>query len=281
MINYSEKTREILRVEGLTVEFHKKPTLPIRILSDICFSLNKGEILGLVGESGVGKSLLGRTLLRLENPAKITSGRIFFDGHDLCQKKQKEMQRFRGGKISLLFQSPQSNFDPLFTIRDQFEEFLLSHNIHLVKKETYQQYQNHYISKKEYRETIYRLLEEVGISSPEIRSLQYPHQWSGGMLHRASLAMAIHLQPEVLILDEITSALDPTITCQLLELLIQLNKKHHIAIILITHDLAVCLKICNRIAVIYKGTIVETGKANDIFLKQGHSYTQLLVSTLY
>lgn len=260
----------ILLVKDLVVDFPGRPA-DSRVLHDICLSLKRGEILGLVGESGSGKSVLARTLVRLESPATILSGSILLDGQELTAKGRREMRQVRGKKISLVLQDPKSAMDPVFTMGTQFREVLLSRNGSRIGNRG---------EKKDVFHHIYELLESVGIASPNRRCRQYPHEWSRGMLQRAQVVMAFSNSPEVLILDEVTSALDPTICLQLLDIIIRLKEKQDTGIILITHDLSVAMEVCDRVAVMKRGRIVETGTVREIFDRPGHPYTHLLVSDI-
>lgn len=263
----------ILQVRDLTVDVHGKKS-DTRILNGTSFSLYRGEILGLVGESGCGKSLLAKTLVRLENPAQIVSGTIKLDGLEISTPQgQKKMRRYRGRKISLVLQNPKSAMDPVFTVGRHFKDvFSIRHDMNDTDGKTNKTHNTHI------QQNINNLLQAVGISSPKERSRQYPHQWSRGMLQRAQLQMTFATTPEIVILDEVTSALDPTVTLQILRLIEQLKNHRQSAVIFITHDLSVALEICDRIAVMQKGRIVETGPARDIILTPSYAYTKLLVA---
>lgn len=261
--------KHILLVENLIVDF---PGMPIgsSVLRGVSLSLKQREILGIVGESGCGKSVLARSLVRLESPARIVSGSILLDGQELTTKSPRELRKLRGRKISLALQDPRSAMDPVFMMGNQLKEVVsISHTGKSGKK----QYNADILRKK-----IHTLLKGVGIASPKERCRQYPHEWSRGMLQRAQLVMVSSASPEVLILDEITSALDPTISLQILDLIVQLKKEQNTGIILITHDLSVALEVCDRVAVMQKGRIVEMGKVRKIFEQPVHPYTKLMVS---
>ncbi|OEU51635.1 MAG: hypothetical protein BA861_11645 [Desulfobacterales bacterium S3730MH5] len=260
----------VLLVEDLVVDFPNN-AIGSRVLHGICLSLKRGEILGLVGESGSGKSVFARSLVRLESPARIVSGSILLDSEELTTKSQREMRQFRGKKISLVLQNPRSAMDPVFTMGNQFEEVISIHDARKNRKQW---------GKANVLQKVYELLQTVGIASPKERCRQYPHEWSLGMLQRALLVMAFSASPEVLLLDEVTSALDPTISLQILDMIIRLKEKEDTGIILITHDLSIAFEVCDRVAVMQKGCIVETGTVREIFDKPVHPYTNLLIASI-
>jgi len=247
-------------VENLVVDFPDHQN----VLNGIDLRLERGEILGIVGESGAGKSVLARCCIRLESPARIVSGSIFLDGTELTVLPPRGMSDMRGGKIFLVLQDPRSAMDPVFTMKTQFEEVVASRTGRCGVEDALGE--------------VYSLLRSTGIASPEERCRQYPHEWSRGMLQRAQLVMAFACRPEVLILDEVTSMLDPTITLQILDMTRRYRRDHRCGIILITHDLAVAHEICDRVAVMREGRIVETGATRDVFENPAHPYTRLLVS---
>ena len=263
---------EILRVEKLTVDFPGKQ-VATRVLSDVDISIRKGEILGLVGASGSGKSVLARCFLRLESPAKIISGSIFMAGENLMMKSQREMQKIRGKNISLVPQNSLGAFDPLFTVGNQFQEVIAAH-----KDLFFNEGAGRKRRKKNFREKIYDFLGAVGISAPQSRSLLYPHQWSAGMRQRALIAMALCLSPNVLILDEVVSALDPTICLHLLDLILRIRERYGTSILFISHDMDVIHEICDRVAVMHSGRIVEEARVREIFNQPLHPYARSLVS---
>ncbi|MBT4485791.1 MAG: ABC transporter ATP-binding protein [Candidatus Latescibacteria bacterium] len=256
----------VLVVEDLIVDFTDYP----HVLNGVNLSLKRGEILGLVGESGAGKSVLARCLIRLESPADIVSGSIILDGLNLTTAHPRELNKLRGNKIFLAMQNPQSAMDPVFTMGYQFREILLSRNVSIIENS----------AANNTAGDIYSKLRSTGIASPEARCRQYPHEWSRGMLQRAQLVMAFLQNPEVVILDEVTTALDPTITLQILDLIIRFKEQQGTGIILITHDLAVVSEVCDRVAIMRKGRIVETGTVRDILSKPVHPYTCLLLSSI-
>ena len=251
--------REILRVSHLRVAIREKRE-EVVLLQDVNFSLARGEIHGLVGESGCGKSLFARSLVRLEAPAYILSGSILVDNCEVVDTASPPGP-FRGKKISLVLQHPSTAMDPVFTLASQFKDAL-----------------SILPGSERSMESVYTLLEKVGISSPASRCRQYPHEWSLGMLQRAQLVMALLADPRILILDEVTSSLDPTMALQIVELVSQLRKERHTAFILITHDLAMAAHVCDRISVMHQGTIVETRAVEDLFERPEHPYTADIVS---
>ena len=252
--------REIIRTTRLTVTVRQKGQERV-LLRDVDFSLCQGEIHGLVGESGCGKSLLARSLVRLETPARIVSGAILIQGIDVADKGPRALDPFRGKRISLVLQNPASAMDPVFTLASQFRDALSV----LPRPERSM-------------DRVYRLLEEVGIAAPASRCRQYPHQWSRGMLQRAQLVMALLSNPESMILDEVTSALDPTIALQLIGLIGRFRQTRRTAFILITHDLAMAAHVCDRISVMHRGTILETQAVNRLFNKPIHPYTRRFIT---
>lgn len=256
----------ILRVDGLTVGFAGAAGTQ-NVLRDIHLTLGPGEILGLVGESGSGKSLLARSLVRLESPARIGAGSILLDGNELCAKSQREMEALRGRAITLVLQHPERAMDPVFKMGSQFLEVWTSGHGNARRP------------RKRFFPIIQDMLRSVGIADARRRCRQYPHQWSRGMLQRAQLVMAFSTSPAVLILDEVTSALDPTVCLQILDTLARLKKTCRTGVILITHDLFVAAEICDRVAVMHQGRIVETGTVSDIFDRPTHAYTRRLVSS--
>ncbi len=219
-----------------------------------------------MGESGSGKSLLARTLTRLEAPARISSGTILMEGRELASLTQKEMVKIRGKKITLVLQYPETAMDPLFILNAQFREVLSATAEAPIKRG------NAALS------AVYKLLKAVGIAVPRERCRQYPHEWSRGMLQRGQLVMGFLTRPTVMILDEITSALDPTVCLQILDAVRRLKAETHTAILLITHDLFLAAEICDRVAVMKKGEIVETGTVREIFDRPAHAYTRELIS---
>ena len=249
---------KLLEVKNLKTSF-KTHIGDVQSVRGVSFHLEKGEALGVVGESGCGKSVTMMTIMRLLGAnAKIDAERIFFDDKDITKPTEKLMQTIRGNDMSMIFQDPMTSLNPLFTVGDQLTEHLIKH-----KK----------ISKKEANEKAIKMLDMVGIPSPEKRLKQYPHEFSGGMRQRVMIAMSLICEPKLIIADEPTTALDVTIQAQILDLMKDLKSKLDTSIILITHDLGVVADLCSRINVMYGGLIVEEGTTEDIFYRGKHPYT--------
>ena len=234
---------------------------------DINLNLKAGEILGIVGESGSGKTVLCKSILKLLStpPANYQSGKILFENNDLLSLSDESLRLIRQKKISMIFQNPMSAFNPVRTVGEQIIENLSNKKI---------------LSKKETKNFCIELLEKVGISTPEIRYSEYPYQWSGGMLQRAAIAMAIRNSPKILLADEPTTALDVTIQDQILALLLSIQKTTNMSMVLVSHDLAVVAETCDRIAVMYAGRIVELAKTKDLFNNPQHPYTVGLINSI-
>ena len=242
------------------------PVGEVKALNDVSIRLKEGEVLGIVGESGSGKSVTAYSLMGLTaHPGKLVSGSLYFNGHQIETMSEKEMRKIRGNEISIIFQDPMTSLNPVYTIGNQIMEAIL---LHTDKK------------KAQARERAKELLELVGINEPEKRLKQYPHELSGGMRQRVMIAIALACEPKLLIADEPTTALDATIQAQILELMMELKDKLGMAIIMITHDLGVVASMCERIAVMYAGKIVEYGTAEDIFYRPRHQYTKGLIRSI-
>lgn len=228
--------------------------------------MEEGEVLGIVGESGSGKSVTAYSVMGLTAyPGKLIGGTINFNGHQIDKMSEKEMRKIRGNEVSIIFQDPMTSLNPVYTIGNQITEVIC---LHTGK------------SKKEAHDRAKELLELVGINEPAKRLKQYPHELSGGMRQRVMIAIALACEPKLLIADEPTTALDVTIQAQILELMQELRKKLGMSIIMITHDLGVVASMCERIAVMYAGHIVEYGTADEIFYEPKHEYTKGLIKSI-
>lgn len=242
------------------------PAGEVKALNGVSISLNEGEVLGIVGESGSGKSVTAYSLMGLTaHPGKLISGELNFNGHQVENMSEKEMRKMRGNEVSIIFQDPMTSLNPVYTIGNQIEEVILLHTDK---------------DKAQAKERARELLELVGINEPDKRLKQYPHELSGGMRQRVMIAIALACEPKLLIADEPTTALDVTIQAQILELMMELKDKLGMAIILITHDLGVVANMCEKIAVMYAGHIVEYGTVDDIFYNPKHEYTKGLLKSI-
>ena len=258
--------KNILEVKNLSVSFNTYAG-EVKALRDINFSVKKGETLAIVGESGSGKSVTVQTIMRLipTPPGEIKSGEILFDGVDLLKLSDKEMRKYRGGRIGMIFQDPMTSLNPVIKVGKQIMEGILIH-----KK----------VSKAEAKEMAIDMLRKVGIPKPEERFDQYPHQFSGGMRQRVVIAIALACEPDLLICDEPTTALDVTIQAQILELINDLKKSLNIAVILITHDLGVVAETADRVVVMYAGEKLEEAPVRELFKNPKHPYTWGLLKSL-
>jgi oligopeptide/dipeptide ABC transporter ATP-binding protein len=256
----------LLDVRELRTYFHVMDGT-VKAVDGVDFSIPRGGTVGLVGESGCGKSVTAHSIMRLIDipPGEIVSGEVWFDGRDLLKLPMDQMRRVRGGEIAMIFQEPMTSLNPVFTIGDQITEAVLLHND---------------VNKKEAMVRAIESLKTVGVSAPERRVKQYPHELSGGMRQRAMIAMALSCNPKLLIADEPTTALDVTIQAQILELIKELQVRTGTALLLITHDLAVVAETVETIAVMYAGRIVETGTVDQVLLNPQHPYTQGLLNSI-
>jgi oligopeptide transport system ATP-binding protein len=256
-----------LKLNDLSVSF-QTPNGALRAVRGISFSLKEGETLAIVGESGSGKSVTSKAVMGiLPSNAKIEKGEIFFDGKDLLKLTEREMSKLRGSRISMIFQDPLSALNPIMRVGKQITETLL------LKGEGR-------MSKQEAKKRAVELLSEVGIPNPEKRFSSYPFELSGGMRQRVVIAIALAANPEVLICDEPTTALDVTIQSQILDLIEGLKRSRKLSVLFITHDLGVVARVADRVAVMYAGKIVEYGKAEEIFYHAKHPYTLALLSSM-
>ena len=255
----------LLEVKDLVTEFRVKRGV-VKAVNGVSFHVEKGEILAVVGESGSGKSVTSLSIMGLlQGNGRTSGGQILFHGEDLLKKTDKEMQAVRGDRISMIFQEPMTSLNPVYRVKDQIMESIMMHRK---------------IGKKEALERTIEMLRTVGIPSPEKRADDYPHQMSGGMRQRVMIAMALACDPELLIADEPTTALDVTIQAQILELLYQMKEQFGMAVILITHDLGVVAEAADRVAVMYCGEIVESAEVKSLFAQPMHPYTFGLLKSI-
>lgn len=256
---------KLLEVTNLQTHFKTEDGV-VPSVNGVSFSVSRGETLAIVGESGCGKSVTSLSIMRLvASPGEVVGGEILFEGQDLLKRSKKEMRKLRGNKISMIFQEPMSSLNPVFTIENQLGEVFRTHEK---------------LDRKQARKRSIEMLERVGIPNPERVIGYYPHQLSGGMRQRVMIAMALACNPELLIADEPTTALDVTIQAQILELMKSLNKAYRTGVILITHDLGVVAEMADRVVVMYAGEVVEDASVFDLFADPKHPYTMGLMNSL-
>lgn len=265
-IERPEKLEPLLTVRGLKTCYYSGGKA-IPAVDGVDLTLNRGEIVGIVGESGCGKSTVVRSLMGLLDPvsSRREAGEAIFHGTDLFRIKPGELCRIRGKQIAMIFQNPLSALDPVYTVGDQIMEILLLHE---------------HMNRRQAHARAVELLKEVNIPSPELRIDQYPHELSGGMQQRVMIAIALACNPEILIADEPTTALDVTIQAQILDLLRQLRDRLGIAVILITHNMGVVAALCDRMMVMYGGVVVEEGSCREVFARPQHPYTKGLLAAI-
>ena len=258
-------SENILSVQNLHTSFHTDKG-EVKAVNGVTFNLEKGKILGIVGESGSGKSVTAYSIMRiLEKNGRITEGKILYKGQDIAEFSEKQMREFRGKCCSIIFQDPMTSLNPVFTVGNQLREAI---ELHTDRKG------------KEAEARAIEMLTLVGVNEPEKRVKQYPYELSGGMRQRVMIAMALACEPDILIADEPTTALDVTIQAQILELMQSLQKKLGMAIIMVTHDLGVIADMCDEIIVMYGGRVCERGTAEDIFYRTHHEYTKGLLRSI-
>jgi oligopeptide transport system ATP-binding protein len=257
---------KLLQVENLNVSFNTYGG-EVKAVRGVSFSVKKGEAVAIVGESGCGKSVTAKSIMKLLTapPAEYKTGKIMFHGQDLLSLPENEMKKIRGNKISMIFQDPMSSLNPTSRIGDQLIEGLVKHNR---------------LSRAIALQHAVQLLERVGIPHAKSRLKHYPHEFSGGMRQRVMIAMALACDPELIIADEPTTALDVTIQAQILSLMKKLQKETNTSIILITHDLGVVAEVCDKVIVMYAGEVVESGSVEEIFRNPTHPYTKGLMKSV-
>lgn len=261
----SEENRYILEVDNLHTSFFTDAG-EVCAVNGVSFQLEAGKTLGIVGESGSGKSVTAYSIMQiLADTGKITEGAVRYKGEDITKWDSKKLQKFRGEKCSIIFQDPMTSLNPVYTVGNQLEEAILLHTDK---------------NKKEAKARAVEMLTLVGVNEPESRVKQYPHELSGGMRQRVMIAMALACEPDILIADEPTTALDVTIQAQILELMQDLQKKLGMAIVMVTHDLGVIASMCDEIMVMYGGRVCERGTADDIFYRPAHEYTKGLLRSI-
>jgi ABC-type dipeptide/oligopeptide/nickel transport system ATPase component len=249
-----------LQVRDLNISFGAK-----RAVRDLSFDIRAGEALGLVGESGSGKSVTSLSIMRLLPPQAVITGEILYAGRNLAALNDEEMRRLRGAEIAMIFQEPMTALNPVMRVGDQIVEAMLAHER---------------IAKSAAKSRAMEGLREVGIPEPERRFSAYPHQLSGGQRQRVMIAIALVNRPKLLIADEPTTALDVTVQAQVLELLRELRAKHNLAMLFISHDLGVIAQICDRVAVMYGGQVLESGSVAQVFARPSHAYTEGLLHAI-
>ncbi|MDH3426103.1 MAG: ABC transporter ATP-binding protein [Acidimicrobiia bacterium] len=261
----ADSNDKLLEVQDLRTYFHARHGV-VKAVDGVDLSVRKGEVLGLVGESGCGKSVTSLSIMQLvPPPGKVNAGKILFDGRDMTELSTKELEAMRGDAISMIFQQPQSSLNPVYEVGAQISEVFDIHR----------DYEKHVPEEK-----AIEMLRQVGIPDPESRAKSYPHEMSGGMAQRVMIAMALACEPELLIADEPTTALDVTIQAQILDLMRDLQRDRGTAVVLITHDLGVVAEMADRVAVMYAGEIVEETDVTTLFNDPKHPYTQGLIGSI-
>jgi oligopeptide/dipeptide ABC transporter ATP-binding protein len=265
VVKKSPHNTALLQIKNLEVEFATDRGL-VKAISGVDLRVSRGETVGLVGESGAGKSVLGRSIMQLiPPPGRVRRGQILWKGADLLQRSDKEMRKLRSRSIAMIFQDPMTALNPLKKIKDQLLEAILLHQP---------------VSRAHALDIVLQRLRDVELPQPEIAMENYPHQLSGGMRQRVVIALALVNNPELVIADEPTTALDVTIQAQILQLLKDLQQEHNLSIIMITHNMAVVAETCSRVNVMYAGRIVERGETATIFEQPMHPYTQALLRSI-
>lgn len=261
----SEENAKLLEVDNLHTSFFTDAG-EVKAVNGVTFNLEKGKTLGIVGESGSGKSVTAYSIMQiLAETGRVVEGSIRYKGEDITKWSEKQLEKFRGEKVSIIFQDPMTSLNPVLTIGYQLREAIMLHTDK---------------NKEQANERAIEMLTLVGINEPKSRLKQYPYELSGGLRQRVMIAMALCCEPDVLIADEPTTALDVTIQAQILELMQDLQKKMGMAIIMVTHDLGVIASMCDEILVMYGGRVCERGTADDIFYRPAHEYTKGLIRSI-
>ena len=261
-----DKKQKLLEVKNLHVSFFT-PAGEVKAVNGISYDVDYDEVMGIVGESGSGKSVEAYSIIGLlQSPGKVMEGSITLEGEDMLAKTPSEMVDYRGSQVAMIFQNPMTCLNPVYTIGNQLTEALRAHDKS--------------ISKEDADKRAMEMLEQVGINNVEKRMKQYPHELSGGMRQRVMIAMGLICLQKLLIADEPTTALDVTIQAQILELMKELQKKNHMGIIFITHNLGVVAEVCDKVSVMYAGKMVEQGPVDEIFYEPGHPYTMGLLRSM-
>ena len=261
----TQNSQQILEIRDLKTHFFTYHGV-IKAVDGVSLTINREEVLGIVGETGCGKSITARSILKLiQDPGRIIDGTIHLDGEDILSKSEKEMQHIRGGKVSMIFQNPLSSLNPIFTIGEQVCHIIRIHQGN---------------DKKAARARALEMFSQVRLPNPNRLLKKYPHELSGGQLQRVMIAMALSCEPDLLIADEPTTALDVTIQAQILTLMLRLKEETRTSILLISHDLGVIAELCDKVAIMYAGKIVELASATDIFNRPLHPYTEGLMSSI-
>ena len=259
-------TEPLLEIKALSVQFFTYQGI-VRALEEVNLTIGRGEIMGLVGETGCGKSVMARSILRLipEPPGKISHGEIRFKGEDILKLRPRRLREIRGNDISMIFQEPMSSLNPVFRVGNQIEEVIMLHQ---------------QVDRQRARETAVQMLEQVNMPDPEQTLRKYPHELSGGMRQRVMIAMELSCRPDLLIADEPTTALDVTVQGQVLTILDDLVRRLGISVLFISHDLGVIAQLCDRVSVMYAGKIVETAPVASLFAQPAHPYTRGLLQAI-
>ena len=260
-------SEKILEIKDERLSFFT-PAGEVKALNGVSFSMNQGDVLGIVGESGSGKSVTAYSIMGLTAyPGRLVGGTVWFNGHQIDKMTEKEFRKIRGNEVSIIFQDPMTSLNPVFRIGAQIDEVIALH-------------EGEGKTKEDIKKRTIEMLEMVGIANSEGVYAMYPHELSGGMRQRVMIAMALACNPKIIIADEPTTALDVTIQAQILELMNDLRHKLGMSIIMITHDLGVVAQMCEKIAVMYAGHIVEYGTTDEIFYQPGHEYTKGLINSI-